>query len=127
MGVAEAGREMMRIRGLGRPFAPDAHADRAGRDVELLDLHHHRAHALVRQHAGGEPLRHGLHEFDMAARQDHFDRVHDHVIGEDAAHVVGARDPRDLDIDVEAHALRMSVLVPIGADGDRQDEIAHDA
>ncbi len=49
-------------------------------------------------------------------REDHFDRVHDHVVGEHRAHVVRPVDARDLDIDIEAHALRVAVFESIGAD-----------
>ena len=104
-------------------LAADPHADGARRDIELLDLHGDGVHALMPQHALGEALGDRLDQLDMAAGEDHFDRVHDHVIGEDRAHVVGAVDAGHVRFDVEAHALRMAVFVSVGADLDRRDII----
>ena len=84
-------------------------------------------HALVQQHHLGEALGDRLDELDMAGGEDHFYRIHDDVIGEDRAHVVAADgDARHIDVDIEAHALRAAALEIIGADLDRNDEVAHE-
>ena len=65
-----------------------------------------------------------LDQGDMAAAQDQLDRIDDEIIGEDIAHILGLRaGAADIDIDVEADALRMAAFKIIGSDGDGHHEV----
>ena len=78
------------------------------------------------QHLAGDPLGQRLHEVDVLLRHDARDRVGDEVIGIDLPHAVRlAARPAHVDGHVEAHFLRRGALVAVGADPDRQHEIAH--
>ena len=61
----------------------------------------------------------------MAAPRHEPDRVEDHVVGKNRAHVVGMRvDPPHRRVDIETDALLAAALVRIGADVGRRDEVA---
>ena len=76
---------------------------------------------------GGDILGDGLDEVDVAASDDEPDRIQDHVVGENRAHVVGVSDSaRDRGLDIEENALLGAPLVRISADLGCGEEIAQE-
>ncbi len=101
--------------------------DRALDNVQLArnDLHFPRA--FVAQHDGGHRLGECLNELMMALRSNDPDRVENHVVGENRAHIreVAAGAPNQR-LDVERNALAPAPLEIIGANVGLDNEIAHE-
>src|SRR5579883_209935 len=118
----ELGEQLADFAGLA--FALDLDPDAAFDHVELFGAHGDRLNSRMGEKRIGNALGERLDEIDMATAQDQLDRIDDQIIGEDVAHIFGLMGgATDIDVDIEAHALRAVALMVIGADGDRQDEI----
>ena len=75
----------------------------------------------------GDLFRERLDKIDMAAADDKTDRVENHVVGKDRAHVVGMRaGAPHQSLDVEDDALTDGALEIIGADRGGDDKVAHE-
>ena len=98
-----------------RDFDPDASRP----DVQLFDAHDDASDSRMSQHERRDPLREFFHKCDMSLRNDQTDAVRNDVVGQHIAHICGNMiEPPDVDIDVEAHALRLFTFVRISADPD---------
>ncbi len=100
---------------------------RAGPDFELLDANRHGCDPRMSQDDGCDPFGERFGQRYMLLRDDHSDRIGDHVIGEHVAnvlwHVLGAE---HLHVHIEPDILRSASFMNIGPDANRQDEIAHE-
>ena len=108
------------------PAPYDLHAGAAGTDLELFDTNRDGRDPRMRQDECSNSFGQHFDERNMLLGDDHPDQIGDHVVGEHVANILGRMiGAQYLGVDVEAHVLRFVSLMGVGADADRQHEIAH--
>src|ERR1700722_6788712 len=110
---------------LRHALACDFDADAARPDIQLLYPYDHSSDPRMLQHERRHAFGESFHERDVLVRDDHADAVRDDIVGQHVAHLFwDVIQSLDIDVDVEAHALRIFLFPGVSADADWQDEIA---
>src|SRR5262249_251445 len=105
-------------------FAFDLDTDRSPHHIEFFNPDTNAHGAGIAQDFACDAVCQSFDQIDMTSPEDDFDRVDDQIVGKNSAHIVKSMFyAPHVDINVEAHILRLRAFEIIGANGAWEHEI----